>query len=77
MTRVTRRRDGFRNRSDERSKGAVAVCRSWWRLVGGGKCEQSPQSSTFADEFLRAESRNVAIFSYVAWPAKAHVGLRR
>jgi hypothetical protein len=33
---------------------------------GGGKCEQSPQSSTLADEFLRAESRNVAILSYVA-----------
>ena len=34
MTGVTRRRDGFRNRPDERSKEAVAVCRSWWRLVG-------------------------------------------
>ena len=33
---------------------------------GRGKCEQSPQSSTLADEFLRAESRNVAILSYVA-----------
>ena len=76
MTRVTRRRDGFRNRPD----GAFE--KGLWRFaaVGGkwreGRCEQSPQSSTFADEFLRAESRNVAIFSYVAWPAKAHVGLR-
>ena len=34
MTGVTRRRDGFRNSSDERSKGAAAVCRSWRQMAG-------------------------------------------
>src|ERR1039458_2840389 len=66
VTRVTRRRDGFRNRPDERFERGCGGLPQLVATSGGGKCEQSPQSSTLADEFLRAESRNVAILSYVA-----------
>ena len=66
VTRVTRRRDGFRKRPDERFERGCGGLPQLVATSGGGKCEQSPQSSTLADEFLRAKSRNVAIFSYVA-----------
>ena len=59
---VTHPRDGFRNNSDERSKGAVVVCLTRLQMVSW----ELRTIATVADEFRSAKPRNVAIFSYSA-----------
>ena len=63
---VTRRRDGFRHSSDERSNAAVAVCHSYWQKVpqGGANNLRSHPLATMI--FSAASPEYVAILSYVA-----------
>src|ERR1017187_8831121 len=61
---VTRRRDGFRYISDERSKGTVAVCFSQWKKVpqaGANKLRNRPLATMI---FSAARPVSVAILSY-------------
>src|ERR1035438_10553247 len=61
---VTRRRDGFRHSSDERSKGTAAVCCNWWQKVpqGGANNLRSRPLATMI--FSAARPEYVAIRSY-------------
>src|ERR1017187_338720 len=54
---VTRRRDGFRHSSDERSKGTAAVCCNWWQKVPQGGANKSPQPPARYDDFLCGQAR--------------------
>jgi hypothetical protein len=74
---VTRQRDGFRNSSDERSNGAVANRHSYWQGMPQRGANNLRNRSLAAMIFSVPAQRDVAILSYVVWPAKAHVGLRR
>ncbi len=61
---VTRRRDGFRNGSDERSKAVVAICHSYLAEVedetvrSGLDCSISPHRD---EEVFRNRGEDVAI----------------
>ena len=59
---VTRRRDGFRHSSDERSNAAVAVCPSYWQKVPQGGANNL-RSRLLATMIFSAPAQNTWRFS--------------